>query len=578
MPADLIEETLSGAFLPAQLESEDAHPSAAMPLLCCGVRTVRVAFLEVQVYALGVYGRPQIIFGKDTGSITSDDAVQTLLKSKDEKVFSLTFLRSVSGTQVSKSLGETLANCGAPKDEFEMIASLIPAHFNKGSELRMLVKPKSSEVIIGTMQGETKIVPGVIRAIHEVYFGAKPVVKGMVSSVERLQPWLAATQPKDDGDDRDESEVETTARCELESSCDEAPSEGAKSTPLPQLVTIPSGVELQGASEGLQSEGATSPSKRSARSWKDTSGRTEGKDGYKFGDITRTLMQKKKRKSTSSESSNDATLTPSTREATLWPGHLTTEGEGESTAWVGICDVPELTAETLSEQSLAGSFYKHHDSPIRGRLVPQWSLRYYELVAGGLQYRRKQSSKLSEAISLDGARVVAEPAKSSSLGEFFVFRIVKGSQTLARLSCDDATVAREWMLAAAAACRYFRSLHDPGPGQETSEGDEDAETSPQHPAVTPLGNTKTSASSSTSPNPARETRPPAGHSAVSTLKSGGSTLNARDSCIQQSWLSVASGFFVRCQKMDPGALATLLVIMGVLLTLRRRRRPTIASS
>jgi len=216
---------------------------------------------------------------------------------------------------------------------------------------------------------------------------------------------------------------------------------------------------------------ADSFQRQSSGSWKERAKRQSGKEGYKFGDFTRTLMQKARsgRMSASSAGSLDKDdASPGGQRhdcADMGPagqpeetrGSLPLTLEGEDTAWAAPCAVVlELDAAGLSALSLRAELYKEHTSAVRGRLVPRWTLRHFELEAGVVGYRKRQGGSVRGAFSLEGARVVAEPPKQSPRGECFVFRVEWGRGPGLRLSCTDRDTARNWVLSLAAAAAYFR--------------------------------------------------------------------------------------------------------------------------
>eukprot|EP00427_Karlodinium_veneficum_P054098 CAMPEP_0169415142 /NCGR_PEP_ID=MMETSP1017-20121227/62383_1 /TAXON_ID=342587 /ORGANISM="Karlodinium micrum, Strain CCMP2283" /LENGTH=83 /DNA_ID=CAMNT_0009522907 /DNA_START=87 /DNA_END=334 /DNA_ORIENTATION=+ len=78
--------------------------------------------MDVQVYALAVYGEPEAIFGSKLNTIGSvDDPVGVLFSSTAEKTFSLTFLRNVSKSQIRDGFTEVLGKKGVPKQEIDQL-------------------------------------------------------------------------------------------------------------------------------------------------------------------------------------------------------------------------------------------------------------------------------------------------------------------------------------------------------------------------------------------------------------------------------------------------------------------------
>lgn len=70
------------------------------------------------------------------------------------------------------------------------------------------------------------------------------------------------------------------------------------------------------------------------------------------------------------------------------------------------------------------------------------------------------------SVYLEGGRVVAEPVKASRFGNCYVFRIVMGTEVVARLSSMDQSVAREWVLAVSAVCSHLHACVRTPPVEE----------------------------------------------------------------------------------------------------------------
>lgn len=531
----LIEEPLSGAFLPERLELENGETTS---LLCCGLRSKRIGFVDVQVYALGVYGDPEAVFGR--GGAT-DDPENVLFESKADKVFSLTLLRNVTGAQIAEGLGETLVKmAGVPKSEVDMITPFFPARIDKGGEVRMTVRPSASEIIIGADATSKVEVPEVIRGLHELYFGPNAVVKGLKESLQRQQPWLEALPDPEMGVETGISfnapVFESTAQNQIVSCLPDISSEN----------------ELEDASTS-NTPIATSPQK----SWKASSGRAYGKEGYKLGDLTRTLVLKGRHRIRGDSGGGQIESSPE-----AWPGALVVENSGEAPSWVAVQDVPCLDGDALAAQSLEAVFHKYHNTPLRGRLVPKWSLRFYELKAGSLKYRRKEGGKIVGSVSLDGARVVAEPVKASRFGDCFVFRIILDTEIVARLSSTDQSVAREWVLAVSAACTYYQDHVRTPPVQE-------CEALPENSATT-KESSQGAAKRDLEPALAKQQD----MRAITTAREQMATAPARSSEFLQQ---AVAALFGRSQKSERRACMTMLVsLLLVLFAGRRLRRRALA--
>jgi len=443
--AEVVEEPLSATLVPLALQDGKV-------LLGTALRTKRIALIDIKIYALAVYAGPEDFSEGEfvNGNASADDLLATLLTSPAEKVFGLTFLRSVTGKQVEDGLAEGLCNIAkVPREEIEHLTQHLPSSVERGAELQLLVRPLRGDIgfSFGSgmefLCGKEKLCHG----IHEIFFGPESVVRGLGEALQRQRLLLAARGILGNTLPSEHSASDEAARAALPSTSEnetisfpvltprcQASSEAAENDEL-EVTTI----DGEGSSLG-------------SFSWKQSSGRSRGKEGYKLGDLTRTIIQKTRRNRSNSENILD--------QDEVWPAAFV--AEGERALWVTFGDKDRLDAAAISVQSLKGTFFKYHDSAVRGRLVPQWSVRYYELNAGLLQYRRRAAGKICGADSLDGARIVTEAPKLSRAGAHFVFRIIKGGEAICRLSCPHQQQAVEWVVALAGACTHFRAARIPG--------------------------------------------------------------------------------------------------------------------
>merc|ERR1719265_2288876 len=99
-------------------------------------------------------------------------------------------------------MGEGLLKLGyVPKEEIDMIVPHFPSKIDAGTEFRMTVKPIEGQLLLaGETHGGPSVlnVPAVVRGLHDIYFGQKPVLKGVNDSLQRLQPWLWCVQEPDE--------------------------------------------------------------------------------------------------------------------------------------------------------------------------------------------------------------------------------------------------------------------------------------------------------------------------------------------------------------------------------------------
>eukprot|EP00419_Tripos_fusus_P003066 CAMPEP_0172677040 /NCGR_PEP_ID=MMETSP1074-20121228/14395_1 /TAXON_ID=2916 /ORGANISM="Ceratium fusus, Strain PA161109" /LENGTH=594 /DNA_ID=CAMNT_0013494817 /DNA_START=60 /DNA_END=1844 /DNA_ORIENTATION=- len=463
---DLVEEPLSGMLFPAELQGQD--DSAPKDLVGTAVRKKRIMGLSLQVYAVGVYVPQSLALPVQEGS----SLTEALFTSPEEKTLCLTFLQSLTRSMIVSSFKETLGQFGVSADSISAFADCLPPSVSRGTQVCLSLRPRLGKLIVeGKWLADASVIEGsdMNRALHEMFFGPRSILTGLEESLQTRQEVLFAARKFERNTSPDDSSFEAgSSLSELDS-----PQNGQESFQSPHcdkerfasplgLPSIQSGSELAStaAAVSLQptdrvsetisfaTQGADdAAAHKRSRSWKDRAGRRGGNDGYRFGDLTRTVVNK-----TRGRLNND---TGSFAASEDWPGALV--AEGEEAPWVAINAIPHLDAEALARQQLSASLYKHHTSPVRGNLIPQWSLRFFELKAGTLYYRRRRDGSVKGSLSLDGAHVVVEPLKPCHIGDCFVFSVVAEAGQVFRLSCSDLAVASSFALAAAAACAFFHA-------------------------------------------------------------------------------------------------------------------------
>lgn len=286
--------------------------------------------------------------------------------------------------------------------------------------------------------------------------GKQSAVKGLLESLERHCAWAMSRRRASSFAETEYFSAESEASGSESFTMETLPVTRADKLNLP---TIASGCELAASAQNvpLESRRTAGDEEPRRRTWKEASGRSGGRDGYRLGDVSRTLFQKTRSQSRtlSFESSSDVD------EAASWPGTLTATGDGAE--WVTSEQLQEFDKTAVDRLTLQGLLHKYHTSRARGSVLPQWSLRYYDLRPGNISYSRREGSKSRGSISLDGARVVLEPPKTSRRGDCFVFQIIAGKDVSWRLSCFDRKTATKWVVTLVGVCAYYRSLNCPGP-------------------------------------------------------------------------------------------------------------------
>jgi hypothetical protein len=450
---DLVEEPISGSLLPVTLDDDSSSPPKV--LLGFGVRVKRFAMIDIQIYALSVYGQHDEVFGSSdiddsdmpvcspvSSGKSEEQLMHKLLSSPAEKVVCLTFLRSITGKQAFDGLSEGLVKIGgAPKEEVEELKNHIPLQIPKASELRFVVKPQLGEVRFRCSvvpDGERSLMlPGVCQGVHNVYFGPQSIIQGLGTSLLRQRPLNEARY----GIDRCNSGQSTAGSFSYsESDPGDSPAR-ERNQPRSEaeggLTTISSGVQLDSLAKEKQADTGSSI----GASTKANVGNAHGvEDSAAL--VNACLNQ-------------NSQILPG--EVEPWPGALMISMEESVQPWIVLPDVSDFNEAKLRSQSIQGIFYKHHTSSIRGALAPKWTTRYYELQSGVLRYRRRASGKYCGEISLDGARVVAEGPKVSRLGECFIFRVIVKQTTAVMLSSPDKNLVTEWVHAIAGACAFYRA-------------------------------------------------------------------------------------------------------------------------
>mmetsp|Transcript_46270 Transcript_46270/g.107617 ORF Transcript_46270/g.107617 Transcript_46270/m.107617 type:complete len:554 (+) Transcript_46270:107-1768(+) len=435
--AGFVEEPQSGHPVPLSLEDGNKV------LVGCGLRMKRVV-VDIQVYVLAVYialeDVPELSDGmSNVGSAPAGEVVlRHLLRSKADKVFQLTFLRQLTRKQVADGFSEGLANVGVCQQEIEGVAPLMPLNIQKGDVLTMTVRPAAGEVLVnGSPLQSMELCIG----LQEVFLGSKAVVKGTPESarkqwnvlLEAAQKWLQA-QAKG-------SSTDSTGSGTEEEACS-----GKETADMQRIDTDPSS-KACGAQAGS-----------GKRTWKEKAGRSKGKDGYKFGDITRSVF--KRRVSGSPEGSSP--------ERPAWRGPLIMEGEGVT--WVSPKDVVPLDNVGLQQQRLDGNLYIFHPSRERRRdlmfggssdvevLQRQWTERYFELVSGGLRWRKQLVGMATRDQCLEGCHVVVETSLDIGDLQLHVFSVLNGRDVVCRIGTPHKGMALRWILALASTCAFFHNL------------------------------------------------------------------------------------------------------------------------
>jgi len=476
------EEPISGTMVPVTLESniqDDSHPGTPVKvLLGMALRVKRIVMVDVQVYVLAVYGDPDEVV--DAASSTGVDSPQQLLtslhQSVREKVFCLTFLRAVSGPQLVDGLRESLCQiAGVPAEDVATATQHIPSSVPKASQLRIVTRPQSGEVEFSSQTipgvGGVFQLPDFVRGLHEVYLGPRAVVRGLGESMQRQRALLLAREGSDAGADEESnaSNAGDSFDCVWQGrqSTPDAPASSDASTavsPGQSFDTARSEGGGANPNEGPEQPAMTPRRLERLGSWREAAGRSKGGDRYKFGDLTRTLFKKAQSRTNSFGEEQSPSLVDQGSDEP-WLGALSLEGEADP--WVSIDAVPTLDASALTTLRVEGSLFKHHTSPVRGVLVPQWSNRHFELKGGALQYSRRLGGKSSGKMSLDGAQVVAEPPKVSNNGECFVFRVISGGVSW-RLSCPQTDMAVRWVVSISAVCAFYRGRRYPAEAKPPS--------------------------------------------------------------------------------------------------------------
>lgn len=507
---ELVEEPLSGALLPSVLENTIGTGSPGSPpkvLVATALRTRRIAMVEVQVYVLGVYmslpAVPRLrsrsgdehpggeLDSSGEGASSAGQAgVEELLDSEAEKFMVITLLRSVSWKQFTDGLGDSLCGtAGVLREDLEdLIKDVPPQSFSRGSNVCITVRPVEGEVsvLLGDNPEVTVCRPALCRGLHVVYFGPQAVVRGLPESLARQRALIELTGEKGRTNSFEGDSTESDGGGSASESPRNVASRSWRSEGRGEsaLAPIPSATELANMSDvrvsGLSSSVAShdTSSRKSTRtrtegmSWKASAGRESGKDGYRFGDLTRTLIQRSRTKS--QDDATDLFFPPD------WRGPVEIQ---EGADWVSAGDMPRITREALATQALSGVLHKHHNSPVRGRLVPRWTERYISLEAGTLKYRRRAGGRVTGCESLEGAWVQVEPQKPGG----FVFRVifprVDDASNFWRLSCQSQQQATRWVLELAGTCAYYRDLRELASNAAEPDVEPDVAAGAQQPSV-----------------------------------------------------------------------------------------------
>eukprot|EP00929_Paragymnodinium_shiwhaense_P013810 TRINITY_DN121665_c0_g1_i1.p1 TRINITY_DN121665_c0_g1~~TRINITY_DN121665_c0_g1_i1.p1 ORF type:complete len:609 (-),score=119.89 TRINITY_DN121665_c0_g1_i1:295-2046(-) len=482
---DLIEEPVSGTLVPATVEDGDE----TQVLVSVGLRSKRIAFLDVKVYVFAVYVSREDAHALAT-SIDNEgsDVVGSpaLLGSLAEKTCCLIFLRDVTAAQVAGGLKEGFLSVGIPEESFAGILQSFSAPMAKGAQVRIKVQPSTGNVLVSPvlhpestrMTQEPQalkydLVGGadLCTGFQQLYFGPKSVTPGVSKSLAQLAPMLLQRYPlkssdgaepaHEDGDSspdlapmtppsRGVSSEEVTPATPTADHCDED---------MSQLPSLPSqdGGKLQGSS-----------------SWKNRAGRASGKDKYQFGDLTRSFLQRSRRRSRGVTSESFSQQSAAGEAGEILSFEQKDDAEGSQSSWFSAELVPELNDEAVQVQHLQSTFYKHHTSALRSLFASRWSSRHLELRGKVVCYRRKAEGEVAGMSSLDGARVVVENSRPSELGDFYAFRIIWDGIETWRLATSSRSLAVAWVSTLVGTLRSMQSPLLPLPDEHEQASDEQA--------------------------------------------------------------------------------------------------------
>eukprot|EP00928_Gymnodinium_smaydae_P040481 TRINITY_DN27451_c2_g1_i3.p1 TRINITY_DN27451_c2_g1~~TRINITY_DN27451_c2_g1_i3.p1 ORF type:complete len:658 (-),score=40.17 TRINITY_DN27451_c2_g1_i3:10-1962(-) len=418
-------------------DSFQGSGSSAKVLVGTALRKKRIAFVDIKVYVLGVYVSPAL---RDSMATDKDDALELLLRSSEEKVFCLTFLRDVTGSQFVNGLRDALCGfAGLPSDILEEHVDCFPSEVSKGGLVRITVKPQEGAVAV-YMGGLSKVdtwftSSAICQAFHDAYFGPNALVKGFEESMlECLASSQSASSSLLDSSFVSQAQSEFGSAETIANPDDSSPCASTDCDPRRSM-------------DGTSPCESGSNTPRSRRSWKERSGRSTGNEGYAFGDLSRMVVNNVKTRQTERRS----------QEAPSYTHRAACFAIEAGADWISAGDVPD---EMATLDRMEGPLMKRHASMIRGRLIPEWSLRKYYLESGCLSYKRRPRGSVKQAFKLQGCHIVVEAPKlspSSDSGRVFAFRIIRGREELVHLSSSNQVTAAAWVKSLVAACRYFQN-------------------------------------------------------------------------------------------------------------------------
>jgi hypothetical protein len=178
------------AFSPPGGNEASSNKPTPMRLLGCGVRVKKLGFIEVQVYAVGIFVEPEgakrelAPWAKASSTGNNAQPLFASLLSTDPAAFygralHMVFARSVSGKQVADALGEKLAKIVTPEVFAQFCSTLLegigPNGLNKGESLSFFwCRIDALRIYVrGTPTGEVSdaLLP---KAIHSGFLGDDP--------------------------------------------------------------------------------------------------------------------------------------------------------------------------------------------------------------------------------------------------------------------------------------------------------------------------------------------------------------------------------------------------------------------
>ncbi|CAD7943731.1 unnamed protein product [Amoebophrya sp. A25] len=490
----VVKETLSGKEFPARSVAEDG---SVLDCIGAGCRHKKLGFIELRIYALACYVRRNDLVA-ECGPFSSQrdewaPCLRQAVLNATNPLFlqmELHFMKPIPASMMSNSLREDLGQHIEDPAELSKVEKLAPPDgIASGTILRICVRGNTIEAFKDKDPLPVVKSRAVVGALLHVWFVSQDFVRGFRDSLNKevkvaVERCRTATTGNVDSSCRAVGNRRSTLASPIMDSMDAGSSGRASMAKSPR--------KLQGRSSSMResppstSRGTTETRRRPSCSSSSTS---------KAASASSSSKEPSKRQSHSQQDEEPSPPTPSSMKAktktsediltsttaSAESGRRLSSSSSLSTSsrpstasskpprWIELPEINWHHVQSLRQVKMEGELYKWHldGSKLRGKLMRNWSPRFFRLEEGFLSYRKM--GRMTQPFNLQRTRVVIEPAWSSSTRAqangaedtgtiYYIFQILdqETQQPLFRLSARNRELAKMWVTQIVAAIFFLR--------------------------------------------------------------------------------------------------------------------------